>query len=64
MRGDGDAASTEFYTGAYGGDEEFYAFYRSLEAYGNAFGGSQDVMVIDKSSGFFDYFGSEAIQKP
>jgi len=59
MRGEGDALSTEIYAKAYGEDEEFFAFYRSLRAYANAFGGSQDVMVLDSSSSFFDYFGSE-----
>ncbi len=62
MRGEGDARATEIYSLAYGADEEFYAFYRSLEAYGNAFGGDQDVMVLDKSSEFFNYFSSESIQ--
>jgi len=60
LRGEGDAISTEIYAGAYNQDQEFFAFYRSLRAYGNAFGGSQDVMVLDSSSSFFDYFGSDA----
>jgi membrane protease subunit HflC len=59
IRGEGDARSTEIYASAYGADEEFFAFYRSLQAYGNAFGGSNDVMVLDPSSSFFDYFGTE-----
>ena len=59
LRGEGDAISTEIYANAYGQDSEFYAFYRSLQAYGNAFGNSNDVMVLDPSSSFFDYFGSD-----
>ena len=59
IRGEGDARSTEIYANAYGEDEEFYAFYRSLQAYGSAFGGSNDVMVLDPSSSFFDYFGAD-----
>ncbi len=59
IRGEGDARSTEIYARAYGQDEEFYAFYRSLQAYGNAFGSSGDVMVLDPSSSFFDYFSAE-----
>lgn len=62
LRGEGDARATEIYAQAYGADEEFYAFYRSLEAYGKAFGKDQDVMVLDKSSDFFNYFGSENSQ--
>ncbi len=56
-RGHGDAKATAIYAESYGADEEFYAFYRSLQAYGNAFGGQQDVLVLDPSSEFFEYFG-------
>lgn len=59
IRGEGDARSTEIYANAYGEDEEFYAFYRSLQAYRNSFGSSNDVMVLDPSSEFFDYFGAD-----
>jgi membrane protease subunit HflC len=58
LRGDGDARSTEIYAKAYSEDEEFFAFYRSLQAYENAFSASQDVMILDSSSNFFDYFES------
>jgi membrane protease subunit HflC len=64
LRGEGDARSTEIYANAYGADPEFYAFYRSLQAYGNAFGGSNDVMVLDPSSSFFKYFGSDQAEQP
>jgi membrane protease subunit HflC len=60
IRGEGDARSTEIYAQAYGADEEFYAFWRSLQAYGSAFGNSSDVMVLDPNSNFFDYFESDA----
>jgi len=59
IRGAGDALSTEIYANAYGQDEEFFGFYRSLQAYRNSFGHGNDVMVLDPSSSFFDYFGSE-----
>jgi len=62
MRGEGDARATGIYSLAFGADPEFYAFYRSLEAYGKAFGGDRDVMVLDKQSQFFNYFSSEARQ--
>jgi len=58
IRGAGDALSTEIYANAYGQDEEFFAFYRSLQAYSVSFGHGNDVMVLDPSSSFFDYFGS------
>lgn len=56
IRGDGDAMATNIYANAYGQDEEFYAFYRSINAYKNVFnadGGS--LMVIDPSSEFFQF---------
>ncbi len=55
-RGEGDAKATEIYAGAYGKDPEFYAFYRSLDAYKNAFGNG-DVIVMDPKSEFMRYFG-------
>ncbi len=58
LRGEGDAVSTDIYATAFGQDPEFYTFSRSLRAYGNAFGNSSDVMVLNPESSFFDYFGS------
>ena len=58
LRGEGDATATAIYADAYGQDQEFYAFSRSLQAYGNSFGNSSDVMVLNPTSSFFDYFGS------
>ena len=62
-RGEGDAGATALYAKAYGADEEFYAFYRSLQAYGNAFGGSQDMMVLDPKSEFFNYFSRDRLEE-
>lgn len=59
-RGTGDARATNIYAESYGADEEFYAFYRSLQAYRNSFGGQRDVLVLDPSSEFFNYFGRDS----
>lgn len=56
IRGMGDARATDIFASSYGKDEEFYAFYRSLQAYGNAFSGDNNVMVLDPGSDFFEYF--------
>ena len=56
MKGDGDANSAAIYSAAYGINPEFYAFYRSLEAYRATFRNRGDVMVLDPSSDFFRYF--------
>jgi len=56
LKGDGDAKSAAIYASAYGVNPEFYAFYRSLEAYRATFRNRSDVMVLDPSSDFFRYF--------
>ncbi|MBF6649065.1 MULTISPECIES: protease modulator HflC [unclassified Methylobacter] len=55
LRGEGDAKSAEIYANAYGQDAEFFAFYRSLNAYRGSFSGS-DIMVLEPDSDFFKYF--------
>jgi modulator of FtsH protease HflC len=55
IRGDGDARSAKIYAEAYGKDRDFYAFYRSLNAYKKVFSGKDDVIVLDPSSEFFRY---------
>ncbi|MCH9048697.1 MAG: protease modulator HflC [Proteobacteria bacterium] len=56
IRGEGDAQATETYAAAFGRDEEFYAFYRSLSAYQNSFSGQNDILLISPESDFFKYF--------
>jgi modulator of FtsH protease HflC len=55
LKGEGDAKAAEIYSSAYGKNPEFYAFYRSQEAYKNSFKSKSDVMVLDPSSEFFKY---------
>ena len=54
-KGEGDAKAAALYATAFGRDAEFYAFYRSLEAYKQSFKDKNDVMVLDPSSAFFKY---------
>ena len=56
IRGDGDAKAAGIYARAYGKNAEFYSFYRSLDAYKKSFGQQGDLMVLDPSSDFFNYF--------
>ncbi len=58
-RGQGDARATEIYATAYGKNEGFYEFYRSMNAYRKALGGQHDIMVLEPDSEFFKYFGSD-----
>lgn len=55
VKGEGDAKAAETYAGAYGKNPEFYAFYRSLEAYTKSFKSKSDVMVLEPNSEFFKY---------
>jgi len=55
VKGEGDAKATAIYGSAFGQNAEFYAFYRSLEAYKQSFRSKNDVMVVDPSSDFFRY---------
>ena len=54
-KGDGDAKAAAIYGDAFGKSPEFYAFYRSLEAYRNSFANKSDVLVVEPNSDFFKY---------
>src|SRR5690554_33188 len=54
-RGAGDREAAQIYADAYGSNEEFYSFYRSLQAYRNTFSGKDDIMVIDSDSAFMRF---------
>jgi len=58
LRGVGDARSAEIYAEAYNQDPEFYAFYRSIDAYRNSIGNSNDILVIDPDNEFFRYLNN------
>jgi len=55
IRGEGDAKAAEIYANAYNRDPEFYAFYRSIDAYRKSMGRSGDLLVLDPNSDFFRY---------
>ena len=55
VKGLGDAKASAQYASAYGRNAEFYAFYRSMQAYRESFKSKSDVMVLDPSADFFKY---------
>jgi len=57
-KGEGDAKAAGTYAAAYGQNAEFYAFYRSMEAYRQSFKNKSDVMVLEPNSEFFKYMKS------
>ncbi len=54
-KGLGDAKAAAIYANAYQQNPEFYAFYRSLDAYRQSFKNKTDVLVLDPNSEFFKY---------
>jgi membrane protease subunit HflC len=60
IRGEGDAEAAEIYANAYENDPEFYAFYRSINAYKNSMGKSNDLLVLDPNNEFFRYLNQSS----
>ncbi|MBN0989159.1 protease modulator HflC [Amphritea pacifica] len=60
VRGEGDAMAAKIYAEAYNKDPEFYAFYRSLNAYKEAFNQQGDILVLKPDSDFFRYLGNSS----
>ena len=55
IKGEGDAKASAVYAGAFSQNPEFYAFYRSMEAYRLAFRGKNDLLLLEPTSDFFRY---------
>ncbi len=60
IRGEGDAKAAEIYASAYTKDPEFYAFYRSIDAYKKSVGNSGDILVLDPNNEFFRYLNQSS----
>ena len=57
-KGEGDAKAAATYAQAFNQNPEFFAFYRSLEAYRNSFQSKNDILVLEPNSDFFKYMNS------
>lgn len=59
LRGNGEAEANKIYAGSYGRDPEFADFYRSMNAYKEAFKDAEKTkMIVSPDSEFFKYFGN------
>lgn len=56
VRGDGDAQAIKIYADAYNQDKSFFAFYRSLQAYRDAFNNKNTSFVLSPDNNFFRFF--------
>jgi membrane protease subunit HflC len=59
IEGEADAERNKIFAQAYGKDQEFFEFYRSLTAYEEALKGSNSTMVLSPDSEFFNYLRSD-----
>jgi modulator of FtsH protease HflC len=64
LQGSGDGKASAIYADAYGKNAEFYAFYRSMEAYKASFRSKNDVMVLEPNAAFFRYLKQGAGKAP
>ncbi|MDB0048635.1 protease modulator HflC [Alphaproteobacteria bacterium] len=60
LRGDGDGQAIKIYSDAFGQDEKFFKFYRSMLAYENTFSNDGTTMLLSPDSDFFSYFGNQS----
>lgn len=52
----GEAKAAALYIQAYSQNKDFFELYRSLKAYSASFRDKKDILILDQSSSFFDYF--------
>jgi len=64
MRGDGDAERNRIYADAFTKDRDFFAFYRSMQAYEESLKGGHTRIVLSPNSEFFRYFNGGGTGKP
>jgi modulator of FtsH protease HflC len=62
VRGEGDAERNRIFAEAFGQDKDFFAFYRSMQAYEASFKSGDTRLVVSPKSDFFRYFNSPAGQ--
>ena len=61
-RAEGQAKAAKIYADAFNQNQAFFVFYRSLKAYEQSFNNKRDILILDKSSSFFDYFNHSMAQ--
>jgi membrane protease subunit HflC len=60
LKGEADGEATRIYAQAFNKDKDFYAFYRRMEAYKQAFGAGGSTMILSPDTDFFRYFNDPA----
>ncbi|RMF11349.1 MAG: protease modulator HflC [Alphaproteobacteria bacterium] len=58
IRGEGDSRAIKIFADAFGKDVDFFAFYRSMQAYTKALDGEDTTLVLSPDSEFFRFLDS------
>lgn len=58
LRGEGDGLAVKIFADAFSTDEDFFEFYRSMQAYKKALGNDDTTLILSPDSEFFKFFGS------
>jgi membrane protease subunit HflC len=64
LRGEGDAERNRIFADAFGRDPDFFAFYRSMQAYEAGLRANDTRMLLRPDSDFFRYFGNPSGKRP
>ncbi len=64
IKGEGDAERNRIFAESFGRDPDFFAFYRSMQAYETSFKSGDTRFIVSPKSDFFRFFGSAEGQKP
>jgi len=61
MKGEGDGQRNKIFAEAFGKDPDFFAFYRSMQAYETALIGGDTSLILSPDSDFFKFFGDAGL---
>ena len=64
ISGEGDGERNRIFAQAFGADPDFFAFYRSMQAYDNSFKGGDTRAILSPKSDFFRYFSTPTPGSP
>lgn len=63
IRGQGDAERNRLFAEAFTKDPDFFAFYRSMQAYAKSLKGDGTTLVLNPDSEFFEFFGTDTVKR-
>lgn len=62
LRGEGDGEKNRIFAEAFGKDENFFSFYRSMQAYRQSISDDDTTMVLSPTSEFFRFFDQQDVE--